>query len=53
MDNQNKLTTAAGNPAPDNQNVMTAGARGPVLMQDFTARMTAITLHNRVTCSVK
>jgi catalase len=30
----NKLTTAAGAPVPDNQNVITAGARGPVLLQD-------------------
>src|SRR3977135_4526800 len=29
------LTTAAGNPVPDNQNSITAGPRGPVLMQDF------------------
>lgn len=28
------LTTVAGAPVPDNQNSMTAGARGPVLMQD-------------------
>lgn len=30
----NKLTTAAGAPVPDNQNTMTAGPRGPVLLQD-------------------
>ncbi|WP_096911830.1 catalase [Neobacillus jeddahensis] len=30
-----KLTTAFGAPVPDNQNTMTAGPRGPVLMQDF------------------
>ncbi|GAB5451177.1 MAG: catalase [Halioglobus sp.] len=29
-----KLTTAAGCPVSDNQNVMTAGARGPQLLQD-------------------
>lgn len=29
-----KLTTAAGAPVPDNQNVMTAGRRGPMLLQD-------------------
>ncbi len=28
------LTTTAGNPVPDNQNSMTAGPRGPVLLQD-------------------
>jgi catalase len=32
---QNKLTTAAGTPVPDNQNSQTAGPRGPVLMQDY------------------
>ena len=29
-----KLTTAGGSPVPDNQNVMTAGPRGPLLLQD-------------------
>lgn len=29
------LTTSAGNPVADNQNSMTAGERGPVLMQDY------------------
>lgn len=29
-----KLTTVAGAPVVDNQNVMTAGARGPMLLQD-------------------
>src|SRR5271154_5696543 len=29
------LTTTAGNPVADNQNSMTAGPRGPVLMQDY------------------
>lgn len=29
------LTTTAGNPISDNQNSITAGARGPVLMQDY------------------
>jgi catalase len=29
------LTTAAGAPVADNQNSLTAGPRGPVLMQDF------------------
>jgi catalase len=33
-DEKNKLTTAAGAPVPDNQNVMTAGPRGPQLLQD-------------------
>ncbi|OZI09759.1 catalase [Siphonobacter sp. BAB-5385] len=35
MENQNKLTTATGTPVPDNQNVLTAGRRGPLLLQDF------------------
>ncbi len=30
-----KLTTNAGAPVPDNQNVMTAGQRGPMLLQDI------------------
>ncbi len=34
MSNENKLTTAFGCPVADNQNTMTAGARGPVLLQD-------------------
>ena len=29
------LTTASGIPVADNQNSITAGARGPVLLQDF------------------
>lgn len=33
-DNSKKLTTAAGAPVVDNQNSMTAGPRGPLLMQD-------------------
>ncbi len=31
---KNKLTTAAGAPVPDSQNAMTAGPRGPMLLQD-------------------
>jgi catalase len=31
---QKKLTTVAGTPVPDNQNAMTAGPRGPMLLQD-------------------
>ena len=35
MSNQDqKLTTNGGAPVPDNQNVQTAGRRGPMLMQD-------------------
>jgi catalase len=30
-----KLTRTTGAPVPDNQNVQTAGPRGPMLMQDF------------------
>ncbi|MCC7212312.1 MAG: catalase, partial [Candidatus Brocadia sp.] len=33
-DKKEKLTTAAGAPVPDNQNVMTAGPRGPQLLQN-------------------
>lgn len=32
--NKKKLTTAAGAPVADNQNVFTAGRRGPMLLQD-------------------
>ena len=36
MDDQNKkLTTASGSPYTDNQDSMTAGPRGPILLQDF------------------
>jgi catalase len=34
MTKNKKLTTVAGAPVPDNQNVMTAGKRGPQLLQD-------------------
>ncbi|MBI9043988.1 MAG: catalase [Anaerolineaceae bacterium] len=34
MTKKKKLTTAAGAPVPDNQNAMTAGPRGPMLLQD-------------------
>lgn len=33
-DKKKNLTTSAGAPVADNQNVMTAGARGPMLLQD-------------------
>ena len=35
MQDNDDLTTAAGIPVADNQNSLTAGPRGPVLMQDF------------------
>ncbi|MDV0447021.1 Catalase [Methanosarcinaceae archaeon Ag5] len=35
MMNKPRLTTAAGAPVVDNQNVMTAGSRGPMLIQDI------------------
>src|SRR5450432_2823263 len=35
MTEPTKLTTAAGAPVADNQNSLTAGPRGPVLMQDW------------------
>ncbi len=34
MSESKKLTTQAGAPVPDNQNVLTAGRRGPQLLQD-------------------
>ncbi len=34
MTDKKHLTTAAGAPVPDNQNSMTAGPRGPALLQD-------------------
>ena len=34
-DKQRRMTTAFGIPVPDDQNSMTAGERGPVLMQDL------------------
>ncbi|NLA37931.1 MAG: catalase [Methanomicrobiales archaeon] len=34
MENKKRLTTVAGAPVPDNQNAVTAGPRGPMLMQD-------------------
>ena len=35
MTDRKQLTTSAGAPVGDNQNSLTAGPRGPVLMQDF------------------
>lgn len=35
MADDKKLTTAAGAPVVDNQNILTAGPRGPLLMQDI------------------
>ncbi len=35
MEKQETLTTTAGAPIADNQNSLTAGARGPLLMQDY------------------
>ncbi|MGW1628287.1 catalase, partial [Streptomyces anthocyanicus] len=32
--NQKPLTTVAGAPVPDNQNSLTSGPRGPMLLQD-------------------
>ena len=34
MANRPQLTTGAGNPIADNQNSITAGPMGPVLLQD-------------------
>ena len=35
MNEKKRLTTAAGAPVVDNQNAVTAGPRGPILMQDI------------------
>ncbi len=35
MSERKQLTTTAGNPIGDNQNSLSAGARGPLLMQDY------------------
>jgi len=35
MTERKTLTTTGGNPVSDNQNSMTAGERGPILMQDY------------------
>ena len=35
MPDKPRLTTSAGAPLADNQNSMTAGPRGPVLLQDY------------------
>jgi len=35
MTTRKTLTTTAGAPVPDNQNSITAGPRGPLLMQDY------------------
>ena len=35
MTDRKTMTTSAGAPIADNQNSMTAGERGPVLMQDW------------------
>lgn len=35
MENKDTLTTTAGAPVPDNQNSLTAGPRGPLLIQDY------------------
>ena len=32
---KNKLTTAAGRPYYENEDSMTAGPRGPVMLQDY------------------
>ena len=35
MSEKKQLTTSSGNPVGDNQNALTAGPRGPLLMQDY------------------
>ena len=34
-DKKHKLTTASGKPYVENENTMSVGARGPLLLQDF------------------
>ena len=34
-DEKKRLTNNAGSSVPDNQNVLTAGRRGPMLLQDI------------------
>ncbi len=34
-DNRENLTTSTGSPVSDNQNSLTAGEYGPILLQDF------------------
>jgi catalase len=36
MEGKKTLTTSSGNPVDDNRNSMTAGPKGPILLQDFT-----------------
>ena len=35
MEKKRQLTTSAGIPVGDNQNALTAGPRGPLLVQDW------------------
>ncbi len=35
MENKKKLTTASGRPYAENENTMTVGPRGPILLQDY------------------
>ena len=35
MNDKSKLTVNAGAPVPDNQNVLTAGRRKPMLLQNY------------------
>ena len=44
MADSQKLTTAAGIPVVDNQNVITAGRRGPQLLQDNRFLESSLTL---------
>ena len=36
MEKKKRLTTSCGNPVDDNKNSMTAGERGPMLLQDVS-----------------
>ena len=35
MEKKKKLTTASGRPYVENENTMTVGPRGPILLQDY------------------
>src|ERR1700733_8120944 len=35
MSNPERFTNATGSPVPDNTNILTAGSRGPTLLQDI------------------
>ena len=46
MSQKKKLTTNAGAPVVDNQNIMTAGTRGPELGYTVTSRISLVSCTN-------